>query len=508
MQFRRWWIASLFLVAVAGAGCGGGKATGPTGGTGIVEGYIYGRSAAADRADPPAGTVAINDALVTLAPIGRSDRTHADAREQGGYFRIADLPPGSYTATVTHPSYNDATFPVTVVAGATTPAGLESGKTTLEPTGSAPRRKWTVMVYMDPDNALEEFGVLNMNQMESIGSGSNVNIVVQFDRSAGYDQTNGDWSDTRRYLAIKDGDMENVTSPVLENLGEVDMAKPESLREFVTWSATHYPADHYAIVLWNHGAGWRSRAAATRGILYDDTSGSYMTMAQLNAGLTVPGVQYDLIAMDTSLMGMLEVAYEIKDRCPLVAFSEESPPGPGYPYHKILGPLASDPNMTGEELGRTIVSQHVSHYTREAVTQSLIKTSALPAFAAKVDAFGGALQGVLSTRRAEFDEARSTSQSYAYSFYHDLADFAAKAKALIPNAAVQTTAQAVIAGLPAANGGPVLAEGHNLAAVGGSNGLSIYLPGDSQFSTGYRNLRFCVDYPKWNQLLVTTTAVQ
>ncbi len=66
-------------------------------------------------------------------------------------------------------------------------------------------------------------------------------------------------------------------------------------------------------------------------------------------------------------------------------------------------------------------------------------------------------------------------------------------------------ASAVMDGLSGSNGGPVLAEGHNLSAVANSHGLSIYLPSDTQFFSGYGDLRFSSDFPKWYGLVKAAT---
>ena len=119
------------------------------------------------------------------------------------------------------------------------------------------KAKWTFMVYLDADNDLEKFGIADFNEMETVGSTSDVQIVVQMDRIPGYDATNGDWTDTRRFRVIKDNDTKTISSPVLQNLGEVNMGDPQSLVDFVNWAKTNYPADHYCLVLWDHGGGWR-----------------------------------------------------------------------------------------------------------------------------------------------------------------------------------------------------------------------------------------------------------
>jgi len=55
-------------------------------------------------------------------------------------------------------------------------------------------------VYMDADNNLEDVGIADFLEMARVGSTSLVNIVVQFDRAIGYNNSYGDWTTTKRYL--------------------------------------------------------------------------------------------------------------------------------------------------------------------------------------------------------------------------------------------------------------------------------------------------------------------
>src|SRR5690349_13871147 len=76
-------------------------------------------------------------------------------------------------------------------------------------------KEWTLLVFLNGNNNLDRFGALNINQMEKVGSTSDINIVVQW----------ASWSrdGVQRLLVNKDTDTENVTSPVVENIGKVDM---------------------------------------------------------------------------------------------------------------------------------------------------------------------------------------------------------------------------------------------------------------------------------------------
>lgn len=115
--------------------------------------------------------------------------------------------------------------------------------------------KWTFMVYMIGDNNIELSAINDFLEMAAVGSNNDVRIVVQFDRSSAHDTSYGDWTTTKRFY-ITSG-MTPTAANALMDLGEVNMADPNSLRAFINWSTSSYPADRYALVLWAHGNGWR-----------------------------------------------------------------------------------------------------------------------------------------------------------------------------------------------------------------------------------------------------------
>ena len=59
---------------------------------------------------------------------------------------------------------------------------------------------WTIMHYTAVDNNLEGAAFNDYYEMQSVGSGSGVNIVGQLDRAEGFDPRFGDWTDTRRFV--------------------------------------------------------------------------------------------------------------------------------------------------------------------------------------------------------------------------------------------------------------------------------------------------------------------
>ena len=100
------------------------------------------------------------------------------------------------------------------------------------------------MVFLNADNNLYSFGKMNLEQMQKVGSNNAMNIVVEMDHApAGVP--------TQRLLVQKG------SSDVIETLGETNMGDWKHLAEFVAWTMSKFPAKHYALVIWNHGAGWQ-----------------------------------------------------------------------------------------------------------------------------------------------------------------------------------------------------------------------------------------------------------
>src|SRR3989442_10858296 len=101
------------------------------------------------------------------------------------------------------------------------------------PPARAATAEWTILVYMDADNNLEDAGIADFLEMASVGSTSLVKIVVEFDRAVGYNNSYGDWTTTKRFLVTQG--MIPTPAAALSDLGEVNMADPANLTNFVTW---------------------------------------------------------------------------------------------------------------------------------------------------------------------------------------------------------------------------------------------------------------------------------
>ncbi|MCS6830944.1 MAG: clostripain-related cysteine peptidase, partial [Armatimonadota bacterium] len=288
-------------------------------------------------------------------------------------------------------------------------------------------REWTILVFMNAANNLEPDSVDDMNEMEQLGSTSDVNIVVQWKRIAGYDSSNGDWRTTRRYYVTKDSDPETVNSNLLVDMGTgIDMGSPNTLRDFLQWGVRSFPARRYMVVIWNHGAGWRAVRdrlnILARGVSYDDNTGNHIRIWELPLALSA-GVKWDIIAFDASLMQMLEVAYEIRSMGDYIVGSEESPPAPGYPYHRILAPVVANPSITTRDFAAQIVAQTINYYNPDStdnITQSALDATQIENVAQKVDVLAQVLLSVAPGNGTAVASARDNAQAYAEYTFKDL----------------------------------------------------------------------------------------
>lgn len=228
------------------------------------------------------------------------------------------------------------------------------------PAADRPAKEWTVMVYMSAYNNLEPDGVHDLNEMETVGSTDDVNIVVQFDRNPGFDTSNGDWTGTKRFYITKDNDMTTIASRELADLGEQNMGDPRTFINYTTWTVDHYPANHYLVVFWDHGGGWY-------GVCWDDTDSDYLNLDNVSVGLSALsahlGRPVDVVGFDACLMAGIEVLYQIRGLCDIACTSGTTEPNEGWPYDWILPSLAMKPRMTPRELAVEITNDYVDSYT-------------------------------------------------------------------------------------------------------------------------------------------------
>jgi uncharacterized membrane protein len=356
--------------------------------------------------------------------------------------------------------------------------------------------KWTYLLYMSADNNLEDEAILNFNQMEEVGSSEDLNIVLQLDRSPEWDETNGNWTGTRRYLVLQDTDTELINSQLLEDMGEVDMGAADNLRDFVVWGVANYPAQRYYLDIWGHGGGWRD------GTCNDYTSGSVIDTVELGQALRQArartNVTMDGLGFDQCLMAQLEVFYQIKQYGDVLVGAETLIPADGYNYTRVLLPLAADPDMNASELGDVIVTAFFDEYGHDnerahsAVDAEMMDAHLAPA----LTRLAQLLRANASSLRTEIQLARDYAQTYSTLDYIDLGNFTEYLLLTLPQNETELR-QAVIEVRQNVSAA-VVAEDHGIGRPG-STGLTFYFPRYG-ISWSYGNIQMSTE-GRWDEFL-------
>lgn len=348
---------------------------------------------------------------------------------------------------------------------------------------------WTVMVYMAADNDLGIDGALNyaerdLNEMETVGSTALVNILVQVDLYA--DQA-------KRYRIIRDNDQAQVNSPPLMQLGETNTGEQETLRDFLRWGVSNFPARHYLVVLWNHGSGIADEQRSpvqTRAICYDQDGGAgaqdWLTVKEVKAALVEALVDrpVDLLITDACLMQMAEVAVEWQGVAAYLVGSEETTPVDGLPYDTILQRLVLNSDYHPEQFIPELLWCYADYY--QNYNPGFPWTiSAVDLGAAGIKQFNAAIARLVAAFRVETNDAirtevkrlsRKTKSYYAYPEYKDLGHFlnSISGSPLIPN--LSELHKSALAAREALRQIIVDNEVINACTIGEDNGLSVLLP--------------------------------
>ncbi len=237
-------------------------------------------------------------------------------------------------------------------------------------------KEWTVLLYMEANNDLSPYAYLNLYEMEAAfpdgkkGAASTVDTDVlvglaapgqpglrrlhMFQSDEPYDATL-----TRAHFAQKTP--ASLRSPVVRVEPEQEpFNEAADLKNFLTWGASEYPANHTLVVVWGHGEGWGlpqtdrppqqtdPGAAAnpfdrfTGGIAFDWTRRTYLGVPTLHQVLRevvdgpLFGKPIDVYLSDACLMQSMEVATELSDVARFVSGSIQVEDYLGMSYRGLL----------------------------------------------------------------------------------------------------------------------------------------------------------------------------
>jgi hypothetical protein len=152
----------------------------------------------------------------------------------------------------------------------------------------------------------------------------------------------------------------------MERGNRIDQPVRSLLADFVLEAIKNHKAKNYMLVLSGHGSG-------AVGVFLPGNGGlSSLTIPELKDALAEvkeeaerlgdKNFEIGILGFDSCLMGMAEVAYEVRDYVHYLVGSEGFEPKTGWPYDLVLNLMKSPADRDLEKLPGRIVEEYVKYY--------------------------------------------------------------------------------------------------------------------------------------------------
>lgn len=357
------------------------------------------------------------------------------------------------------------------------------------PAAASPTAKsWTVMVYLDGDNNLEDYVVSDIeSELCALGSDADVNVVVLADRCPGYDTSRGDWQ-TAKVFYCTQGMLADAASAVAD-WGERDMGDPQTLADFVTWTKANYPATHYMLSFWDHGYMWMPDAYNIK----DSTSGDTLNDDEQVTAMQSAG-PVDVVAWDCCQRQMVEIAANWQPYAAAMAGSESYTNWEGIQYDAVIAAIRATPTMTAQQVSDTIASTALGDSdTYSSIALDTRFTGVLTA----LDELAVALQNGLPTYRSSYMAARRATQLYSGNIEFDLWHMAYNLKAKVADATIKAKCDALMSAVASDVTVNWISSSKQ---VKNSHGLAVWWPATASGLNPYA----ATDFAYYQQMRVST----
>ena len=240
-------------------------------------------------------------------------------------------------------------------------------------------KPYTIMIYMNGSDLESEEGLATEDLIEMLESGlksENANVVI-ITGGTNYWQNDVIPSSECALWYIEDGEIFFIDKIGLQNMGD-----PDTLSDFITYAMSHFPADKYALIMWDHGGG--AIAGFGHDEKFDDYGEGSLTLMEMDyafkkAGLC--GQALEWLGFDSCLMATVEMAQIASKYARYMIASEDLEPGDGWDY-KFLALLNQHPYASGHLIGREIVDTFMDFYgsdSDEILTLSVVDLSRVQA---------------------------------------------------------------------------------------------------------------------------------
>jgi hypothetical protein len=383
--------------------------------------------------------------------------------------------------------------------------------------------RWTIFVYGHADHNLSPSLLTDIEEMSRASLGSSVNVVVYSDWDGGKgmnSRVRSRWNALMpiplssgnafpyqaHWLRINGG---NLPPTLLSTEPERNFDDPSILSEAVRSAFTRYPADRYAVILWDHGGSWEG------GFGGDSQNGTVTNSSQrpmsasavasaVRQGLSAAGISgirpLEFIAFDTCLLGAAETAYPFRDIARVFIAEAEIDFGRGWDYQAALNIIGSNSAIGVEDFARAEMQTWARHHVGVPGSSDALVRSRVALDLSRMDPFAqqarslvtSLLTDPLMTSPAIARAAMRSTPTYSPSLqprvgsdsYRDLGQFLDAVLA----SPVSTSTRLAASALSSSLDSMVLARDQgSLRSLARQRGLQVALPEWLQFSGALEN---------------------
>jgi hypothetical protein len=178
--------------------------------------------------------------------------------------------------------------------------------------------------------------------------------------------------------AIEESDQaDEAATRAVRELPEVVDSVQMTLTKFVVDTIKRHPAEHYLLVLSGHGSG------AVGDFLTGNKRFVGLSIPELREALTVVQEEFqrqtfeedgrpflkdgkiDILGLDSCVMGMVEVAYEVRECVKFLVGAEAFEPNTGWPYDRILSLLRKGNTPGPRRFATQIANEYIEYYSSD-----------------------------------------------------------------------------------------------------------------------------------------------
>ncbi len=293
------------------------------------------------------------------------------------------------------------------------------------------QKDWVVMIYMAADNDLGDESVWALTEIASVDLNEKIGVAVLFD--SGVREV-----PTRVFKFGLGAPKPNFLSALNPALGKTFNTKaeekkatvPGQLKKFLKQTMKEHPAEHYMLILSGHGSG------AVGDFLKGGPDSTGMSIAALSKAIqqatSDSAKQIDVLGMDSCLMSMVEVCYQLPQNVKFLVGSEGYDPTTGWPYKPILRRLSKFSPPTPLEAAQAVVDEYVSYYTDYIIAGTSVDIALCELSESNKNKLASAIKELVADlkksrkNRAVLDAiilAHWEAQAYKRETYTDLWDF-------------------------------------------------------------------------------------